>query len=258
MTKDEAIEKVRALLALASSNNEHEAANAAARAAAIMERHRIDAAMLIEAEHEADVEAEAFSMNRDILADRDHDRLPAWYWGLAWGIATANSTRPRRGTGRVYFVGRPSDAAASVYMLNAIANDVDRLAAAYVAAHPGRRSRAIGKAFRLGCSRTIAVRLGKVRRETADTIRGELVAAQDTAALVRLDSALARQVADAAALDAFLESGGVKYSKARKLSVSSPESYRAGAEAGKTVRLAGGAASLGAGARALPPGRGSR
>ena len=49
MNTAEAIEKTRKLLALANSANEHEAAAAAARAAEIMERHRITAAMVAEA-----------------------------------------------------------------------------------------------------------------------------------------------------------------------------------------------------------------
>ncbi len=269
MTKDEAIDKVRALLALANSTNEHEAANAAAAAAGIMARHRIEADMLIEAERADDECAEAFEMNADLAAEREHERMPSWYWALAWGIADANGCRPwprwlptklasagLHRAQRVTFVGRPADAAASRYMLDAIANEVDRLAVEYVKRHPGGRSRALGKAFRLGCSQTIARRLRTVARETADVVRRELAAAGDTAGIARLETALVRQGSDAGALDAFLASGGVKYGTPRAPTFSSRDGFAAGKVAGESVRLTGGSAALNAGARALGKGRG--
>lgn len=204
MTKTEAIERVRHLLALANSENEHEAANAAAVAATIM------------------------------LADVGLHR-----------------------TQQIGFIGRPSDAACAAYMLDAIANDVDQLAARHVA-KAGRRARAAGKAFRLGCAHTIAHRLAAVTQQTDDTIRGELTAAGDSTALARLDTAIARRETDAKRLDAFLASNGIEYGSARAVTVSSRDSYDAGKRAGESVRLAGGSAALGTGARALPAGRGSR
>lgn len=259
MTAADAIAKVRALLALANSANEHEAANAAAAANAIMARYRLDAAMLAEAEQAADVAAEVepepFRANHDAAAEREHDRMPTWYWALAWGVATANRCKPRSDGARVYFLGRPSDANAARYQLDAIANDVDRLAAAYVGRHPSHRRRALGKAFRLGATRTIADRLRTVADETAAAMRREL--AGDQRALVRLDGAIARQAADAEALGAWCEDHGFTYSRPRRAVVSSREGYLAGKAAGEGVRLAGGAASLGTGPRALGKGRGA-
>lgn len=262
MTKTEAIEKVRKLLALANSANEHEAAAAAGRAADIMERHRLDAAMVAEAEaRETDREdAEAFSMNRDTSADRTHARTPTWYWTLAWGVAEANRCKPHhvhvaRGRCAVTFAGKPSDAAAARYMLDALAREVDRLAVAYVARHQGSDiARSAGKSFRLGAAAKINKRLRESMAETTEAVRGELTAAQDECGLARLDTAIARRESDERRLDAFLESNGVRYRSASRASVSNADAFRAGAKAGAGVRLSGGTAALGHGARALKAG----
>lgn len=260
MTKLEAIDKVRKLLALANSANENEAAAAAARAADIMERHRLDAAMLAEAEQrETEREEEAFSMNEDIRGERDHARTPTWYWTIAWGVAEANRCKPRRvplGEGRraVTFAGRPSDAAAARYMLDALANETDRLGSEFVARHSASRSRAVGKSFRLGCAAAIAERLQASVADTTSKVRAELRAADDQQGLVRLDHAIARRTSDAARLDAFMASNGVRYRSAGAATVSSAAAFAAGGAAGQNVNLRGGVAAVGSGARALKAG----
>ena len=260
MTKTEAIDKVRKLLALANSANENEAAAAAGRAADIMERHRLDAAMVAEAE-QRDVEREdrePFDLNDEQRAERAHARIPTWYWALAWGCAVGNRCKPHAvyaGDGRwaMTFIGRPSDAAAARYMVDALANDVDRLAVAFVASVRGRASRSAGKSFRLGAASKIAKRLEDQIREVPDRIRGELRAAGDASAVARLDNALAVRKSDGERLDAFVAGHGIKYGSARALSVSNADAFRAGSRAGDGVSLGGGHA-LGAGARALKAG----
>lgn len=261
MTKTEAIEKVRKLLALANSANENEAAAAAGRAADIMERHRLDAAMVAEAEQRDVEREEAFSMNEDQPAERAHARMPAWYWALAWAIAEANRCKPRQrvavaqgGKRAVTFAGRPSDAAAARYMLDALANETDRLGSEFVARHNASRSRAVGKSFRLGCAAAIAERLQASVADTTSKVRAELRAAGDQQALVRLDNAIARRTHDAARLDAFMASNGVRYRSAGAATVSSAAAFAAGGAAGQSVNLRGGVASLGTGARALKAG----
>lgn len=257
MTNDKAIEKVRQLLALANSSNEHEAANAAARAAEIMERHRIDASMVAEAEQREDEREEALEMNTEIRAERVHKRMPTWYWTLAWAVAQANRTKPRvvyqRDTQAVTFVGKPSNAAAARYMLDAIANDVDHLAEVFVD-KISHRTRSAGKAFRLGCAVTIDNRLKRVAQETTESIRGELQAASDESGLARLQTAIAKRDDEARELDQFLRANNVKYYSGGSTSISNGAAYRAGQQAGHSVRLSGGTAALGTGARALPAG----
>jgi hypothetical protein len=259
MTKVEAIEKVRKLLALANSANENEAAAAAGRAADIMERHRLDAAMVAEAEQCEIERDEPLDLNREIKSERLHARTPTWYWTLAWGVADANRCKPHHvyaGEGRyaVCFIGKPSDASAARYMLDALANEVDRLAVAYVARVAGRASRSAGKSFRLGAAAKIDARLRASMRETTEAVRGELAAAHDERGLARLDIAIARRETDGKRLDAFLGANGIKYGAARSASVSNADAFRAGAKAGDGVRLSGGTAALGHGARALKAG----
>lgn len=261
MNTAEAIEKTRKLLALANSANEHEAAAAAARAAEIMERHRITAAMVADAEQCEMEREEAFAMNDDIVTDRTHARTPRWFWVLAWGVARANRCMPRHryimGSGGRYgvtFVGRPSDAAAARYMLDAIARDVDRLGSAFVANLGKRAPRAAGKSFRLGAARTISERLDASAAETASQIRGELAAAGDQQGLVRLDRALVKRADDVKRLEQWAKGEGLKYTTARAATVSNADAYQAGKTAGANVNLRGGVAALGTGVRALAAG----
>jgi len=252
LTKEQALDKVRKLLALSESSNENEAATAAARAASIMAEYRLDSAMLGAQAEEA---REAFKINvdPDALGARTTRHYVPWYWRLAWSVAEANNCLPwyvyENRMRRVAFVGRRSDALACRYMLDAISNDVDQLAAAFV-----RKSgtRVVGNSFRLGCVRTIASRLSAVAQETAAAKSREL--AGDTVALVKLDGALVRLREDAQQLREWNAKTNGEYSKAKPVKISSGDAYRAGQEAGKTVRLTGGAAALGGGARALKKG----
>lgn len=259
MNHDEAVTKVRKLLSLANSANENEAALAAARAAEIMERYRLDAAMVAEAEQREIEAEEPFAMNVDKAGERGHARTPTWYWALAWGCAKANRCKPhhtyRAGKYAVAFVGRPSDAGAARYMLDAIANEVDRLAVVFVSKlDAGARS--AGRSFRLGAAHTIGERLKASTQETTEKVRGELAAAGDEQGLARLENALVRRTQSGRELDAFATANGVRYGAARGVSVSNAGAYAAGRTAGASVGLRGGTTSLGSGARAL--GAGSR
>jgi hypothetical protein len=276
LTTQEAIDKVRKLLALSQSNNEHEAAAAAARAAAIMESHRLDEAMLLEAERrddETDDKREGFAINVDMPAERTTKQTVTWYWALAWSVAKANRCMPRyhygKGGKQVVFAGRPADAAAARYMLDAIANDVDQLAARFVRTGnvrmrttyhadgtrtTARMSRAAGNSFRLGCVSTIGERLRSTASEAAAARRKSLQAAGDETGLVQLDNALARMGDDATVLRAWLKAQGCTYTKGSGTKISSADAYRAGQAAGRNVRLTGGSAAVGSGARALKRG----
>lgn len=259
MDASSAVDKVRKLLALANSKNEHEAANAAARAAQIMERYRLSAAMLAQAEQRED-EAEPFSTNSDIRAARAHIRMPTWYWQLAWSIAGANRCKPwthdhpMTGKRRVTFLGRPSHARAAAYMLDAIANEVDRLGREYVAEIRPERRRSAGKSFRLGCIMTIDERLEESAESTEAEIRAELSKAGDESGLVRLDSAIAERAREVEDLERWAKSRGMGYKSRGAPGESLTSAFLAGREAGHDVRLSGGTSSIGTGAKALPKG----
>ncbi len=253
MNTHEALEKVRKLLALANSANEHEAANAANHAAQIMERYRLDAAMLAEAEQRADARnEEGFSSNDEMGAARKHERLPAWYWSLAWAVGSSNRARPRvNDSGRVTFFGRPMDARAAIYMLDYLANEVDRLARRYVSEH--YRPRAAGRAFRLGCVHTIAQRLATAHEDVARAKERELSAAEDLEGLRRLTVAVQRRSSEMLELDRWIRSRGFRYGAARTVRFSSASAYRDGRSAGHAVDLGGGSECLRPGPRALEP-----
>lgn len=100
------IDKVRRLLRLAESANEHEAAAAAARAQELMTRHRIELAALDVA---GDEEVELNETPVD-----EFGRMVWWRHILASAVAEANGcriiTNRRRGSVRELLVGTRSDA----------------------------------------------------------------------------------------------------------------------------------------------------
>ena len=259
---DRAVERVRQLLALAKSSNEHEAAAAAATAAKIMEAHRIDEAMIAAAEKREHQSDDGFSLGADNVAARAYKTTVRWYWGLAWGIATANRCMPhflfvraRSSVGsriqtkkRVAFAGKPSDAAACRYMLDAISNDVDRLADAFVEANRygtfrSKSLRSIGNNFRLGCAARICQRLDTIANEAAAEKRRQL--SGSTAALVRLDDALRLLDEQNDRLKEWLAEQQITYKNGRKPAAAViADAFMAGFRAGETVRLQGGRAEL--------------
>lgn len=236
MNTDKIIDRVRKLLELANSANEHEAANAANAAAELMERHRIDAALLAQAEQKEEVENEQFSLNEDIRSKRKFVTVPRWYWVLAFSIGMANRTRPNvRMTGRhkgyVTFVGKPSDAMMARYMLDKISDEVNRLGKKFAKQFGTGVGGRAGQSFRLGCAETIADRLHELKERVMKQVEGEV---KDCTALVRVANQLALKDRE---LTVFAARHGVFYVKTRRTTISSTEAYKHGRERGKTIDI---------------------
>lgn len=194
MTRNEAMDKVRKLLELANSDNEHEAAAAAARAQAIMDRYQIETAMLgaaIESEDEAIVDFES-----DPLEDAD-GKTPtalAWRSTLVHALVKANAcqmyTWADRSTSQrqlYHVVGRPSDVAIVRYLFAYCSREIDRLA---------KQKKGHGRswilAYRLGCAQAVRQAIEREKEALRSQMYADAHAAPDSTALVALDNALAR------------------------------------------------------------------
>lgn len=172
MTRTEMLEKVRKLLALAGSDNEHEAAAAAARAASIMERYEIEAADLGNLDDEPEeIEETTFD---------DHGgRLTRWRAVLASILAQASGCAVYTVGGRIQIVGKPSDVERAGILFRYCREEIERLAIR----HARGQGRAYANAYRHGCVSAIGT---SIRQEAAKTQRAAQEAG-NTSALVLVD-----------------------------------------------------------------------
>ena len=165
---DEIIEKVRKLLALGQSDNEHEAALAIARAQALMEKYGIEAAMLrVNGDDDEPVEDFAvFTRSRQKIF---------WRGKLAATLAKANGCRMywhRDGYGKskrvhIRVVGRKTDADWVQQLFTHCALEIDRLTARHAT------SREFGRSFRFGCVAAIATAIREEKERLRDELRAD-------------------------------------------------------------------------------------
>lgn len=124
-------DRIRKLLRLAESSNEHEAGLAMGRAVALAERHALDLALLAQ---EAGQEFEAPSMDHEPLW-RSNGQMPAWKARLALSLARLNGCfvwrhmqRGRGGPQYLCISGTETDVAMVRELFAWAAVQVDRLA----------------------------------------------------------------------------------------------------------------------------------
>lgn len=185
---DQVLERVRKLLALATSPNVHEAASAAAMAQALIARHRLESWL----EAEAAVTTDPIEDGRDAPLEVAR-KVRKWKVVLAGALAEANgcvSYTLRQGREEaIVLVGRAVDRAAVLELWSWLVKRIEWLSAT----HGAGESRQWHDAFRVGAAVAVGERLASV----AEQVRGE----QEAGAMVRLDPvALAQQ----AALDAYV------------------------------------------------------
>lgn len=257
------LSRVRKLLELAKSDNEHEAAAAAARAAELMVEHQIELAEIEAAKPEA--EQRVAPAGRVVLDS--FDRTVTWKWWLQSALSDAH--------GGVAFYDRAKLAAAAgqwdavvigpqpaldtiSYMYRYLTKEVDRLSdAAYAAEHaecvasrvtpPGARS--WKNAFRNGAALEIARRVEEQYRATTARARAASVAAvRTTAEQQRTSTALAiidkqseacLELAREEAPFLFKKDGTMKRGSSTSIG-SSSTGFAAGRSAGASVSIGGG------------------
>jgi hypothetical protein len=247
---DKIIERIKKLLSLSKSSNEHEAALAAGRAADLMLKHEIQEAQL----------ADSPSEGVDLMEMDKSGQVVHWkgnlMGGLADGLGCAFHYHRRRvapGSRKTFIsymiVGQPSKVATIQYMYSYLTAEVTRLAdAAYGQEHqecaasdvPPPSSRSWKNAFRLGAARTIAKRLRAQRKETHDAAR-----------LSGHSNALVVVEAASKAVQEYVAAEVGPLSRGSQAAHSSRSGYQAGASAGAAVGLGGSGAKLGSGTKRL-------
>lgn len=259
------IDRIRKLLELSKSTNEHEAAAAAARAADLMRKHEIDQAVLA-------ASAPGETPPEEIITDgigKEQGKSTSWRVLIGQGVAAATGCRQWSAGGRMNAMGTQSAVGTWNYLCQYLAREVDRLADEAWDGPTGHLARANGSysvsarswknAFRVGAAQVIRTRLIEQARSNAASRRADVTAAaaaaidpttglppSSTQALAIIDRDAARVTAEYEAMakrERFVT---------RKIGqVSSAGGYAAGREAGETVNLSGGGRGLPAPAKAI-------
>lgn len=177
---DKARAKIRKLLRLAESANLHEAANAAARARALMDRHRIEAASL------------GPCAETDTVCD--HADAPLWSFARPprWRVGLASAVAQTGGCG-IYLrhhlrsvdailVGRRCDVDDVRFLDGVLATQIERL----TRTHARGRGRRWGHAFRLGAVATVGERLEQAHEAASSHTPSQSPSGDETFALARL------------------------------------------------------------------------
>lgn len=244
MNIDQAIDRARKLFALATSNNPHEAAQAAARAQEILDRYEITQAML-DADNDVDDEEEIENFAEKGAPLDTAKALASWKKRLAMGIAEANQclvySGRARGKRAIQIIGRPSDVQKVRYMYDYLVRETDQL----TKHHARGCGHTWANNFRHGVVDTLRSVLEATRAKVAADMRA---AADGSLALVRVDNALIKLEDRTKAVEL--------YAKVRlNLRVTSHSARgnrgarERGREAGREIKLGNARGALGSGQR---------
>ncbi len=161
-TPEEALDKVRKLLALTRSDNRHEAELAAEMAQRIMARYHLDEALLHEADAPEQDEAATGELRREYVFQHGRDREPGWWWRIVQACCTENRVRAWSGWRGYSGQGLKADLEASRFLIDHFVRVVDHLSEKA----QGREwsGRAGGASWRLGCATGIAEALHAARK----------------------------------------------------------------------------------------------
>jgi len=252
-TMEKVISKVRKLLALSKSSNEHEAASAAAKAAEMLNEHQLSEAACLGEAQQPDEPADKH------VLDASARKRVAWRGSIAHGCAIALGCKMYWHGPRIMLIGRKSDVQSAHYLHAAICGEVDRLADARYDEH-GRyydAARAWKNAFRVGAAQVIQQRLQRQAREARERLQrqakaGERLELSDGGHGGSASTALVVVDARALSVESAWRRVFPKERKAARLgSTSSHSGYAAGRAAGERVSLGGGGKALSSGAKRL-------
>lgn len=178
MTPDKALDRVRKLLALATSPDVHEAATAAAQAQALITRHRLEA--WLDAERDAADDPDPIADARDEPLDVARKQRP-WKLVLASALAEVNGCLAytlELNTGQaIVLVGRARDRAAVAALWAWLVRRIEWLSAT----HGEGRPRRWHEAFRVGAVDAISRRLRESDAAVHDGSEGAALAIVDRA-----------------------------------------------------------------------------
>lgn len=167
MEQNPIIEKIRKLLALANSSNEHEAALAASHAQRLLSEHNL--AM-------ADIESEQKPQSADKVEAQASKTLPKWVRHLSSGICSAFDCQAihHPTTGKMTFIGVGADVQIAAYTFAYLDKTVRRLCSTYMTVHvsrdiPNRHRELKRQSYYLGAVSTINTRLREQKAVTPTT-----------------------------------------------------------------------------------------
>jgi len=179
MSDNKVLGRVKRLLQLSRSDNEFEAAQAAAKAAAMIEEHQLSEAMLRLDDEDARP-AEKIVEEYPLEGEAQHQpwqqmhKKVTWKSNIAWGVSRAVGCRYWYSrTNQMRAFGRESAVQAWSYMCLYLFNEVDRLVEEGWQKQLAKRvskssARAWKNAFRVGASMTICERLEDAARAAAE------------------------------------------------------------------------------------------
>jgi hypothetical protein len=253
MTYEKIIDRVKKLLAQATSSNEHEAALAASMAQELMLKHQISEAALLQDTDPVE-EVIEFALGEDTRPYAWRSQLITGVTG-AFGCQWFYRNNPDGGAwvgpkkARVLVIGTESNRNAVQYMFSYLVNEVNRLAdeawkrevQEYLKSGLSKESMPAAQgwklSFRLGAASVISSRLSKQREKTFKEAKKD---ESNSTALVRIADAETRIQAYKGKLR--LRTGSI----GRDSSAQMRSGYGVGVEAGKNVNISAGKGLKGA------------
>lgn len=161
------IQKIKKLLALANSSNEHEAALAAGHAQRLLSEHNL--AM-------ADIDASHKPEKADKVETIVPKALPKWLRHLCAGVSTAFDCQTVHypATGKMVFIGVGADVEIASYTFAYLNRVVRKLCTSYMRHHvddriTGRNRELMKQSYYLGAASTISTRLREQKVQTPIT-----------------------------------------------------------------------------------------
>ena len=157
------IDKIKKLLSLSKSDNEHEAANAAAAAAGLMAQHQISIATL--GEDDGDTIDDTLGT---FYVDNSASRKVVWKGSIAFGVAASFGCQYYWSGPHPTMVGRKGDVDAVKYIYAYLVREVNRLAEKSWDEYPLKdyeSARAYKTSFRTGATLIVRKRLQESRKE---------------------------------------------------------------------------------------------
>lgn len=210
------IDKIRKLLALSESSNEHEAALAASHVQRLLSEHNLALADLAAADrpHKADQ-----------IETSSSKTLPKWVRHLSAGVCRAFDCQAihHPAAGKLTFIGVGADVQVAAYTYSYLDQTLRRLCRSYMAQHPGggsaaRQRELLRQSYFLGAVSTITTRLHDQKQQTPIT----------PGALVPVKAGLIKQ--------AMHEIGAIRTIHSRRSYIDG-QAYRQGQQDGSTVGI---------------------
>ncbi len=244
MSQDRKLAMVKNLLALTKSADVHEAANAAAMAQTIIDKYKIDVALL----QDGDPDAQPIQCCTDFPLFTTKGGIPIWKWDLIWALGQANGCVPWSsyepdGDGKYhrvfYVVGKTSDAQTVQYLHQYLCAEINRFAKQ----HRGK-GRIWLENFRLGAVAEISERLEEQQRSDRKALKRSArkeVKEGNPAALVNVNNALSRIAEQSALVEKWMEEHELTHGQDHDVDdeYESPAAYEAGRDLGAAVSLGG-------------------